>query len=88
MVSRKDRFGDLGGAGDPSSGLGRTADLFEHYGIALDPAAESVTTAAVEARACRRCGWFLALRRDVEACPLCAEAEPHQDPPPKIAPGG
>lgn len=87
MASRKDRFGNLGGAEDPAPGPGRTADLFEHYGIAVDPAASSVTTAAVEARACRRCGWFLALRRDIPACPLCAEADPHREPPAKTAPG-
>lgn len=85
MASRKDRFGELGGTGDHAPAPGRTADLFEHYGIAVDPATDTATTAAIEARACRRCGWFLALRRDIAACPLCAEADPHRDPPAKTS---
>ncbi len=83
MASRKDRFGELGRAGDHAPGPAGTADLFEHYGIAVDPAEQTVTTVAVEAQACRRCGWFLALRRDIAACPLCAEADPHRAPPTK-----
>lgn len=81
MASRKDRFGALGG---PSSGPGKaqTADLFEHYGIAVDPATPTEATAAVEAGPCRRCGWLLALRRDETPCPVCSEAQPHLAPEP------
>jgi len=77
MASRKDRFGGLGASGDTARGPGQTADLFEHYGVTVDPAAQTGTVQALEARPCRRCGWFLALRRDDPQCPLCAEPEPH-----------
>lgn len=75
MASRKDRFGALGDA-EP----GQTADLFEHYGIAVDPAGGGNASAAIDALPCRRCGWFLALALDTPGCPLCAEPEPHADP--------
>jgi len=77
MASRKDRFGHLG---DAAPGSGDTADLFEHYGIALDPAHEATAMQAVQAQPCRRCGWLLASSRDEAPCPLCAEAEPHAEP--------
>jgi hypothetical protein len=85
MPSRKDRFGRLGGPSADARGSGQTADLFEHYGIPLDPA-DSVDSApddgmtAVAAKPCRRCGWFLALD-NATACPLCGEAKPHAQPP-------
>ncbi len=77
MPSRKDRFGSLGhpGAGPDA---GETADLFGHYGIALDPTLAAEATAAVESGPCHRCGWLLALRRDDTPCPICAEAQPHR----------
>lgn len=78
MASRKDRFGGLGGSGETEPG--QTADLFEHYGIAVDPTRGENASAAIDALPCRRCGWFLALTRDVPGCPLCAEPEPHADP--------
>ena len=78
MPSRKDRFGALGGSGE--SEPGQTADLFEHYGIAVDPASGATASTAIEALPCRRCGWYLALARDTPACPLCAEPEPHAVP--------
>ena len=79
MASRKDRFGALGGSGDDAV-PGQTADLFEHYGIALEPAGCGNASAAIDALPCRRCGWFLALARDTPGCPLCAEPEPLAPP--------
>ena len=78
MPSRKDRFGALGGPGDAEPG--QTADLFEHYGIAVEPAGRGNASPAIDALPCRRCGWFLALTREAPGCPLCAELEPHADP--------
>jgi hypothetical protein len=80
MASRKDRFGGLGAARDRASGPGQTADLFEHYGIAVAPAAVEAASEAISAGPCRRCGWYLALQREVTACPLCNEADPHAKP--------
>lgn len=81
MPSRRDRFGGLGAARDRASSPGQTADLFEHYGIAVDPATAEAPMEAIEAGPCRRCGWFVASSSTAGPCPLCAEAEPHAKPP-------
>lgn len=85
MPSRKDRFGRLGGGSGDAKGPGQTADLFEHYGIPLDSPesadpAPGDGMAAVAAKACRRCGWFVALG-STDPCPVCAEVKPLVEPP-------
>ncbi len=85
MASRGDRFRGLGAgspAGDPGES-GATADLFEHFGVEMAPAAEPGVVNAIEAAGCRRCGWFLPLRRDDAPCPLCADPTPLLAPPEK-----
>lgn len=54
-----------------------TGDLFEHFGVALDPPdALEPLTPAVEAAPCRHCGWLVAYRREEKPCIACGEPDP------------
>jgi hypothetical protein len=66
-----------GTAGGGASDREATGDLFEHFGVAVEPAvSDEPLTVAVEAAPCRRCGWLLAYRRDEQACLACGEPDP------------
>ena len=73
-TASSDAAGDAATGAKPSKATG---DLFEHFGVALDPpTAPPAQTVAVEAAPCRRCGWLLAYRRDEPACLACGEPDP------------
>lgn len=60
-----------------AEGRGKTGDLFEHFGVPLEPTpSDEPLTPAVEAAPCRRCGWFLAYRRAETPCMVCGEPTP------------
>lgn len=51
----------------PASG-----DLFAHFGVELEPPTSGPTTTAALARACERCGWWIA--HGEHACDMCGAA--------------
>ena len=76
MADRADRFRRLRPRGESGKPESTTGDLFEHFGVEVGPAAPKQAEVAVEAAACRRCGWFLAYRRADPSCPMCGEPDP------------
>jgi rubrerythrin len=73
MARALDRFRVLPLADPPAqpSSESPSADLFEHFGVALEARAPARPRPVVEVRACRHCGWWLAVD-STEPCPVCA----------------